>query len=167
MSDQLTPRPVEDSNKAWAKRQIDRSDLYSGLFFVSVGVLGLIVSRDFDVGTAVNMGEGYVPRMICWILIGIGVVTTGRSFLRSTSTEVAPLVWRPIVSVLVSIIAFGTSVEKLGLVVAVPLLIAIGSLAGQSLRLVEVIAIMAALCLGTIAIFSWGLGLTIPVLPRL
>jgi hypothetical protein len=47
------------------------------------------------------------------------------------------------------------------------LLIAIGSLAGQSLRLVEVIVIMAVLCMGTIAIFSWGLGLTIPVLPRL
>jgi putative tricarboxylic transport membrane protein len=75
--------------------------------------------------------------------------------------------WRPILAVLISIIAFALSVEKLGLVVAVPLLIAIGSLAGQSLRLVEVIVIMAVLCLGTIAIFSWGLGLTIPVLPRL
>ena len=167
MADQSTPRPVEGSDQTWAKRQVDRSDLYSGLFFAAVGVFGLIMSRDFDVGTAVNMGEGYVPRLICWILIGIGVITASRSFLRSTSTEVTPLMWRPILAVLISIIAFALSVEKLGLIVAVPLLIAIGSLAGQSLRLVEVIAIMAVLCLGTIAIFSWGLGLTIPVLPRL
>jgi hypothetical protein len=125
------------------------------------------MSRDFEVGTAVNMGEGYVPRLICLILIGIGGITASRSVLHSETSEVAPLVWRPIIFVLASIVAFALSVEKLGLVVAIPLLIGIGSLAGQKRRLTETVAIIVILCSGTIAIFSWGLGLTIPVLPRL
>jgi hypothetical protein len=150
-----------------ARSHVDRSDLFSGIFFASIGVLGLVVSRDYDVGTAINMGEGYVPRLICWILIGIGGIIIGRSFLRSATTEVEPLVWRPVICVLASIVSFSLSVERLGLMISIPLMIWIGSLAGQSLRWTETILIMLGLCLGTIAIFSWGLGLTIPVLPRL
>ncbi|MFC4173828.1 tripartite tricarboxylate transporter TctB family protein [Microvirga sp. GCM10011540] len=167
MTDQLTSRSMREGGRTGARSQVDRSDLLSGVFFIFVGVLGLVVSRDYDVGTATNMGEGYVPRMICWILIGIGGIIAGRSFLRSATTEVEPLVWRPIICVLASVISFALSVEKLGLLIAIPLMIGIGSLAGQGLRWTETFLIMIGLCLGTIAIFSWGLGLTIPVLPRL
>lgn len=150
-----------------ARSHVDRSDLFSGTFFIFVGALGLVVSRNYDVGTAVNMGEGYVPRMICWILICIGGIIVCRSFLRSATTEVEPLEWRPIICVLASIMSFALSVEKLGLLIAIPLMIGIASFAGRSLRWTETILIMIVLCLGTITVFSWGLGLTIPVLPRL
>ncbi len=166
MVDQFSPRPLGTSGRLRAWRHIDRSDLYSGLFFMAVATFGLIMSRDFDVGTAANMGEGYIPRLICWILFGIGAIITGRAFVRPTSGSNEPMAWRPIVFVLASIVAFGLTVERLGLIIAIPLLIGIGSLAGRNLRPFEIAVIAAVLCFGTIAVFSWGLGLTIPVLPR-
>jgi hypothetical protein len=166
MVDQLSPRPMRTSDRFKAWRHVDRSDLYSGLFFIGVAVFGLVTSRNFDVGSAANMGEGYIPRLICWILFVIGALIAGRAFLRPSSEAGEPMAWRPIVFVLVSIIVFALTVEKLGLVIAIPLLIGLGSLAGRNLRPFEVVVIAAVLSLGTIAIFSWGLGLTIPVLPR-
>jgi hypothetical protein len=144
----------------------DRSDLYSGIFFMAVATLGLVVSRSYHVGTAVNMGEGYLPRLICWILLGIGAVIVARAFLHRSHAEIEPLKWRPIVLVPVAIVAFGLTVEALGLIVAIPLLIVIGSLAGRGLRPTEVIVTAIVLCAGSIAVFSWGLGLPIPVVPR-
>jgi putative tricarboxylic transport membrane protein len=144
----------------------DRSDLYSGIFFMAVSALGLFASRSYHVGTATNMGEGYIPRLICWILLGIGAVIVARAFLRTTHSAIDPLKWRPIVLVPVAIVVFGLTVENLGLIIAIPLLILIGSLAGRGLRPIEVGVTAAILCLGSIAVFSWGLGLPIPVMPR-
>ena len=44
----------------------------SGLMFVSIAILGLWLSRDYPIGTALRMGTGYVPRLLCWILLALG-----------------------------------------------------------------------------------------------
>ena len=38
--------------------------------FMAVAVFGLWLSRDYPIGTALRMGTGYVPRLLCWILLG-------------------------------------------------------------------------------------------------
>jgi putative tricarboxylic transport membrane protein len=163
---QTSGTPVGGLKTTDPLHKTDRSDLYSGIFFVAVSALGLFVSRSYHVGTATNMGEGYIPRLICWILLGIGLVIVARAFLRSTRSAIDPLKWRPIALVPLAIIVFGLTVESLGLIIAIPLLILIGSLAGHGLRPIEVVITAAILCLGSIAVFSWGLGLPIPVTPR-
>ena len=51
-----------------------RKNVLAGLMFVAVGALGLWISRDYPIGTALRMGTGYVPRLLCWVLLGLGVV---------------------------------------------------------------------------------------------
>src|SRR5437016_14614543 len=51
-----------------------RKDVLAGLLFVGVAAFGLWLSRDYPIGTALRMGTGYVPRLLCWILLGLGVV---------------------------------------------------------------------------------------------
>src|SRR5437016_12563272 len=51
-----------------------RKDVLSGLLFVAVALFGLWLSRDYPIGTALRMGTGYVPRLLCWILLGLGTV---------------------------------------------------------------------------------------------
>jgi len=81
--------------------------------------------------------------------------------LRSSSQA-----WRAVLSVTLSLVTFGLSIERLGLVLAILLLTGIGALATRSLRPLEV----ALAALGLIAlswgIFIFGLGLTIPVWPE-
>src|SRR2546430_2521167 len=53
----------------------------AGLMFLGIAILGLWISRDYPVGTALRMGTGYVPRLLCWILlntlaVGFGVAMT-------------------------------------------------------------------------------------------
>src|ERR1041384_4014646 len=49
-----------------------RRDVLAGLLFIGVALLGLWLSRDYPIGTALRMGTGYVPRLLCWILLALG-----------------------------------------------------------------------------------------------
>ena len=144
-----------------------RADVLSGLLFIATAAFGLWASRNYPVGTALRMGTGYVPRLLCWLLLGLGVVVLVQgvrkpaALLRSSSQA-----WRAVLSVTLSLVTFGLSIERLGLVLAILLLTGIGALATRSLRPLEV----ALAALGLIAlswgIFIFGLGLTIPVWPE-
>src|SRR3954464_6726876 len=63
-----------------------RRDVLAGLLFVGVALLGLWLSRDYPIGTALRMGTGYVPRLLCWILLGLGTVVLVQG-LRAAQTE--------------------------------------------------------------------------------
>src|SRR6478609_2440179 len=106
-----------------------RRDVLAGLLFVGVALLGLWLSRDYPVGTALRMGTGYMPRLLCWVLLGLGVVVLAQG-LRQQAAPVrsSPQAWRAVIAVTLSLVAFGLSIERLGLVVAILLLTGIGAL---------------------------------------
>src|SRR2546429_145553 len=98
----------------------------------------LWLSRNYPIGTALRMGTGYVPRLLCWILMGLGAVVLVQG-LRETNSgrpgEGGALtrLW-PILVVTASLVAFGLTLERLGLVVAIFLLIGFRSLALAGLQ---------------------------------
>src|SRR4051812_8610469 len=53
---------------------LTRKDVLSGLMFIGIALLGLWLSRNYPIGTSLRMGTGYVPRLLCWILLGLGVI---------------------------------------------------------------------------------------------
>src|SRR5260370_31508262 len=55
-------------------RALARKDVLAGLLFIVVAVLGLWVSRDYPIGTALRMGTRYVPRLLCWLLLVLGAI---------------------------------------------------------------------------------------------
>src|SRR6266699_6201667 len=55
-----------------ALRILGRKNALAGLMFIGLAVLGLWLSRHYPIGTALRMGTGYVPRLLCWILMGLG-----------------------------------------------------------------------------------------------
>ena len=69
------------------------------------------------------------------------------------------------VFVTLGLVLFGLTIERLGLVLAILLLIGVGSLASRSLRPWETLAAALVLIALSWAIFIRGLGLTIPVWP--
>jgi putative tricarboxylic transport membrane protein len=151
-------------------RMLGRKDVLAGLLFIAVAVLGLWLSRDYPVGTALRMSTGYVPRLLCWFLFGLGAVVLvqglreaqdARSLL---SGDVSAL--RPIIFVTASLVIFGLSIERLGLVISILLLIGVGAVAARGLRPVETLAAALVLIILSWGIFILGLGLTIPVWPE-
>ena len=139
-------------------------NVLSGLLFMGVAVLGLWLSRDYPVGTALRMGTGYVPRLLCWLLLVLGAVVLLQGVQRSES--VTGVAWRPLVFVTVSLVLFALAIERLGLVVAIVLLVGVGALATRSLKPAETAAAALVLIVLCWAIFILGLGLAIPVWPE-
>jgi len=151
-------------------RLFARKNVLSGLMFVGIAALGLWVSRNYPVGTALRMGTGYVPRLLCWILMGLGVIVLVQGLREKDAARgaaeagaVAQL-W-PLIVVTASLVAFALSIEQLGLVLSILLLIGIGALAARGIKAWEALAAALGLIALSWAIFILGLGLTIPVWP--
>ena len=148
-------------------RVLTREDVLAGLMFIGFAVLGLWLSRNYPVGTAVRMGTGYVPRLLCWILLVLGAVVMVIG-LRAADAEDEQqrLRWRPIVLIPAALVALALTIERLGIVLAILLLVGIGSVASRDLRPLETLAAALVLIALSWSIFILGLGLTIPVWPE-
>jgi hypothetical protein len=145
-----------------------RTDVLAGLLFAALAAIGLWISRDYPVGTATRMGTGYVPRLLLWILLALGALIAGQGLragagIRRAADEIPAL--RPIVFVTVGLIAFGLAVERLGLVVAIALLVGIAGGACPQLTWREVLLAIVGLVGVSLTIFVFGLGLALPVWP--
>jgi putative tricarboxylic transport membrane protein len=142
----------------------------AGALFVTIAILGLWISRDYPIGTALRMGTGYVPRLLCWILLGLGLLILVQGLresrlVRRPETE-AGWGWRAVIFVTASLVIFGLAIERLGLVISIFLLTGVGALASRTLRPVETLVAALVLIVLSWAIFIVGLGLTIPVWPE-
>ena len=160
-------RQSEIARTYW--RLLARRDVLAGLLFVGVAPLGLWLSRDYPIGTALRMGTGYVPRLLCWILLGLGTIVLIQGLREADSARPSDggalaRLW-PIAVVTTSLVVFGLSLERLGLVISILLLIGIGSLAARGIKPWEVLLAALGLIVLSWTIFIQGLGLTIPVWP--
>ena len=152
--------------KAPAWQILARADVAAGLLFIAIAAFGLWVSHDYAVGTALRMGTGYMPRLLCWMLLGLGAIILTQG-LRAPAEPLRsrPSAWRAVISVTAGLVVFGLSIERLGLVLAIVLLTGIGAFATRALRPIETAIAAAALVALSWAVFILGLGLTIPVWP--
>jgi hypothetical protein len=157
------PRPVQPS--PWDT--LARTDVLSGLLFIAVAAFGLWVSHDYPVGTALRMGTGYMPRLLCWLLLGLGALVLAQG-LRQPAAPLRPSAQglRALLSVTLALVAFALSIERLGLILAIVLLTAIGALATRSLRPLETAIAALVLIALSWGIFIEGLGLAIPIWPE-
>jgi putative tricarboxylic transport membrane protein len=153
-------------------RILRRKNVLAGLMFIGIAAFGLWVSRNYPIGTAWRMNTGYVPRLLCWILMGLGAIVFLQGLRERDGIEPAPdparSVWtqlRPILVVTAGLIAFGVMLERLGLVLSILLLVVIASFATRELKFWETLAAAGCLIVMTWTIFIFGLGLTLPVWP--
>jgi putative tricarboxylic transport membrane protein len=151
-------------------RLLTHKHVLSGLMFAGVAIFGLIVSRDYPIGTTLRMGTGYVPRLLCWILLGLGLLILFQGARAALATEHGDRVegwrWRPLVFVTASLVIFGLALERLGLVISIVLVTGVGALASPMLRPWEAVIAAVVLIALSWGIFIFGLGLTIPVWPE-
>lgn len=170
----MTTNSQRDPAPHFLLRILMRKNVLAGLMFVTIAALGLWLSRHYPVGSALRMSTGYVPRLLCWLLMGLGVIVLVQGLCerpapapehpvaRSGATMAT---FRPIVAVAAGLIAFALALETLGLVVAILLLVAIASQATRELKPWETLATAAGLSALSWAIFVFGIGLAIPVWP--
>jgi hypothetical protein len=129
-----------------------------------MGLAGLWVGRRLNVGTADAMAEGYVPRVMCILLLLLGGVILAGA-LRRPDQPIGSVALRPLAAVTASIIVFAVGLERLGLLLTVVASVIIANLAGRPLRILPLLGLSAVLAVSIALIFVWGLGLPLRLMP--
>jgi hypothetical protein len=134
--------------------------------FAGIGGLGLVLGADYSTGSLDAIGPGFLPRLLSWSLVALGVIIAVADLRKS---ETGPPEGGPhvrIVCVTAGIVAFAVLIDPFGLLIAGGTLLVIGACASQEFRWREVMALAATLLLFAWALFVAALGLPIPTWPR-
>ena len=142
-------------------------DFWSGLMFIVVGAAFAWGATTYSFGSSARPGPGYFPfgLGILMAVLGAIVLFKALTFEVEGGDLIGPWPFKQAAWILGAVVIFGAAIPKLGMVVALPLLIFIGSLASGEFRVKEVVFNCVVLTIFSWLVFIKGLGLTIPLWP--
>lgn len=139
------------------------NDILFGTFLIVSGAVGIFLIGDLRLGTAMRMGPGYVPVLLCWLSIGFGTVIGLRGFV-TTGPPLAAWALRPLLAVSAAIGLF-MSVERIGLSAAVIGVTLIACLGDRETRWAHAFGLAVLLAIFASIVFVRVLGLPFPLWP--
>jgi len=141
-------------------------DFWAGVMFIAFGLLFMVLSRQYQIGTAAKMGPGYFPMILGGLMALLGLLVLLPS-IRATAHElkVGKIDFWANGLVLLAVIVFALTLPKLGFIVALVLLILISALASHEFRLKESLISSVVLLVFSWLVFVKGLELQFPFLP--
>ena len=142
----------------------NRPDLLTAALFLGIGVLGLVMSRNLEFGSLASMGPGFMPRVVCVLLIAVGLAV-GLPALRRPFEAIEPIRARPMLVITIAIVGFAFAATHLGFVLASLWLIIAGSLADPGGHWRTTLLLAAGLTLFGALVFVYGLGVQVPLWP--
>ena len=157
MTEKLQDQPGEKPRKR------SQQDLGGGLFLIAIGLFAIWQGSNLPLGTLRSMGAGMLPISLAWMLIAGGALMVITSFT-TAGPDLERWSLRGLLFIIGGTVAFAFTIQKLGLIIAGPLAMIIGSYASDEARLKEILIFavsMTALC---ILLFKYALGLPIPVI---
>lgn len=142
-------------------------DFAAGLVFISVGVMFAIGASAYPLGSAAAPGAGFFPLILGALLAVLGAAVLFKSLTIETEggDPIGALAWRPLLLIVAAIVGFGACIERLGVLLTVPLLIIVTSAAGGRFRWREVAASAVLLTAFCWLVFVVGLKLGLPLWP--
>jgi len=144
-----------------------QKDFWSGLMFVATGLGFAAGATNYSFGTSARPGPGYFPFGLGILLALLGAMVLFKSLTVESEggDPVGTIGWKPLILIVLGVVAFGLALPRLGMIISLPLLIMVASLAGDEFKLKEVIVNIVVLTIGSWAIFIKGLNLVIPLWP--
>ena len=142
-------------------------DFFSGLMFIVVGVVFAVGATNYSMGSSARPGAGFFPLILSVLMAILGAIVLFKSLTIETEDgdPIGSIAWRPLIVIVIAITVFGLSINRLGLVISVPILILITSLAGDEFKWLGVLLNAVVLTVFSWLIFVYGLKLTIPMWP--
>jgi hypothetical protein len=145
----------------------NQRDFWSGVMFGGIGLLFMILSRQYTMGTAAKMGPGYFPTMLGGLLLALGLLVAIAALRKgSAETKLSAIGWREIVLVLLGVILFAALLPQLGMVIALIVLLLVAALASHEFKLRDTLISIVVLGALSYVVFVWGLELQFPVWPK-
>jgi hypothetical protein len=144
-----------------------QKDFWSGLMFLAVGIGFAWGATNYSFGVAARPGPGYFPFGLGILLAILGGFILFESLAVETEDgePIGPWAWKPLIIITFSVALFGFILPRVGMLIALPILIIVTSLAGDEFHWKDALISIVVLTLGSWLIFIKGLSLVIPVLP--
>ena len=134
--------------------------------FIAFGLIFIVASRAYNMGTAAKMGPAYFPTMLGGLLVFLGILIGAAGFMaKAQELRIERFQAKPILTILVGVALFALLLPKMGLVVSLVLLILISSLASHEFSLRASLIATVVLLLMSWVVFVKGLELQFPLLP--
>jgi putative tricarboxylic transport membrane protein len=137
-------------------------DFWTGVVYVGVGAAAVVIARGYGLGTSLRMGPGYFPTALGAVLVGIGLVSLLRAWLRDGS-PIGPVRLTGVLTICGATLAFGLLVRGAGVIVALPLLVILSARASTHFRWRPTLLLAAGLTAFCVAVFLKGLGVPLPI----
>ena len=147
------------------RQRTDFPDLAFGGFLILLAIVALVEIRDLSIGTAADMGPGYVPRALSCIILGFGLVIAARAF-SAKRRLLPPVKPRPILSVLISLAVFALLLPRGGLALATMATMACATFATPDYKWRESVLFAVIITVLTVLLFVSALGLPLSIWPR-
>jgi len=140
----------------------DIRDLIGGIVLIVIGLFAAIHAQQYELGQLQRMGPGYFPTALGLLLAVLGgFVAVPALFREGTRVKIE---WKSLLWVTASILVFAVFLNMLGLVITAILTILAASMASDLTWRGRFI-LSGCVALITYAIFSFGLGMLIPIWP--
>jgi hypothetical protein len=142
-------------------------DFWSGLMFVVVGLGFAWGATAYNFGASARPGPGYFPFGLGLLLAALGAVVLFKALTIETEggDPLGPVAWRPLLVIVGSVVVFGITLPRLGMYIALPMLVVMSAFAGDEFHWKDALINAAVLTAFSWIVFIYGLKLTIPLLP--
>ena len=138
----------------------------AGILFVLIGAGGLWFGRNLPFGNMLQIGSGFMPRLTFSGIVLLGIIKLLISIGRDDE-RIQILLPRSLVLITLAFIAFGLFIERLGLVIAVALMLIAVEFAGNHKTSIRSFALLlAGLILFSVVVFRYVLGIPLEVWPK-
>lgn len=138
-------------------------DFWAGVIYIFFGLGAILIGRDYAMGTASKMGPAYFPTILGALLVIIGAIAVIRSFI-VVGTPIGRFSIKGLLLVTGSIFVFGFLVRRVGLAVALPLLVIISAYGSTKFRWGPTLIMSVGLTIFCVLVFLKGLGIPLPII---
>ena len=142
-------------------------DFWAGMMFLVTGAVFAWGSTFYSFGSGARPGPGYFPFGLGVLLALLGLLELFKALTIESEggDPIGHIAWKPLSIIIAAVVIFGIALPRLGMVITLPLLIVIASLAGDEFKWKEVVVNSVILTVGSWVIFIYGLKLIIPMWP--
>lgn len=149
----------------WSKQR----DLASAGIIAAIGLITIIASLEYNMGTVRNMGPGYFPMILGVLLMifSVGIVVFDVLFKRPShdpeASSKSKINWRSLIALSAAIVLFALTIDRLGLAPAIFLTVYISCQADSKISQFKACVLAGCMSIFCILVFKLGLGLQVEV----
>jgi hypothetical protein len=143
---------------------LKNKDVLGGCLLIVIGAAAAMIARNYAFGTPRQMGPGFLPMMLAFVLMALGLAIAIKGTKDGGTLEGLGSL-RPVLIVLGGVLVFSQTLERLGLVLSSFILVLITCLAHRPFKIGEALMLSVGLTIGVVLLFAYALGVPFSLWP--